>query len=88
MNQFDELVEEGHVAHDALFKIFTKKIKRSKKKDEGTACCSLLPQQHLGLDAIKVDQANTHIYSYQGRLLHRQSLFLDIITNVTQASFQ
>jgi len=36
VNQFDELVEEGHAAHDALLKIFTKKIKRSKKKDEGT----------------------------------------------------
>ncbi len=37
VNHFDELVEEGHVAHDALLKIFTKKIKRSKKKDEGEA---------------------------------------------------
>ncbi len=27
MNQFDELVEDGHAAHDALLKIFTKKIK-------------------------------------------------------------
>lgn len=59
VSQFDELVEEGHVAHDALFKIFTKKIKRSKKKDQGTACHSLLPQ-HLSLDAITVDQANAH----------------------------
>ncbi|KAL0027158.1 hypothetical protein WJX79_011044 [Trebouxia sp. C0005] len=37
VSQFDELVEEGHAAHDALLKIFTKKIKRSKKKDEGLA---------------------------------------------------
>ncbi len=37
MNQFDELVEDGHAAHDALLKIFTKKIKRSKKKDEGAS---------------------------------------------------
>ena len=35
VNQFDELVEEGHGARDALLKIFTKKIKRSKKKDAG-----------------------------------------------------
>lgn len=50
MNQFDGLVEEGHAAHDALLKIFTKKIKRSKKKDEGASLqstfdsniCSLL----------------------------------------------
>ncbi len=42
MNQFDELVEEGHVAHDALLKIFTKKIKRSKKKDEGASLQSMV----------------------------------------------
>lgn len=36
VNQFDELVEEGHAARDALLKIFNKKIKYSKKKDAGT----------------------------------------------------
>lgn len=35
VNQVDELVEEGHVARDALLKIFNKKLKRSKKKDAG-----------------------------------------------------
>ena len=35
VNQFDELVEEGHAARDALLKIFNKKIKHSKKKDAG-----------------------------------------------------
>ncbi len=42
MNQFDELVEEGHAAHDALLNIFTKKIKRSKKKDEGASLQSVI----------------------------------------------
>ena len=36
MSRFDELVEEGHAARDALLKIFNKKIKRSKQKDAGT----------------------------------------------------
>ena len=38
-------MEEGHPAHDALLKIFLKKIKRSKKKDAGEgklACISFL----------------------------------------------
>lgn len=35
VNKFDELVEEGHAARDALAKIFNKKIKYSKKKDAG-----------------------------------------------------
>lgn len=35
VNRFDELVEEGHAARDALLKIFNKKIKYSKKKDAG-----------------------------------------------------
>lgn len=42
VSQFDELVEEGHAAHDALLKIFTKKIKRSKKKDEGASLRSMV----------------------------------------------
>ena len=36
VSRFDELVEEGHAARDALLKIFNKKIKRSKQKDAGT----------------------------------------------------
>lgn len=36
VSRFDDLVEEGHAAHDALLKIFNKKIKRSKQKDAGT----------------------------------------------------
>lgn len=36
VSRFDELVEEGHAAHDALLKLFNKKIKRSKQKDAGT----------------------------------------------------
>ena len=45
VNQVDELVEEGHVARDALLKIFNKKIKRSKKKDAGM---SYLVQWSIG----------------------------------------
>ena len=43
VNRFDDLVEEGHPAHDALLKIFIKKIKRNKKKDAGKilASCTL-----------------------------------------------
>ena len=35
VNRFEDLVEEGHPAHDALLKIFVRKIKRSKEKDAG-----------------------------------------------------
>ncbi len=36
VSRFDELVEDGHAARDALVKIFNKKIKRSKHKDAGS----------------------------------------------------
>lgn len=48
VRQFDELVEEGHVARDALLKIFHKKMKRSKKKDAGT-CVHLVTHTFLTL---------------------------------------
>ena len=35
-------MDEGHAAHDALLKIFNKKIKRSKKKDEGTDLANMM----------------------------------------------
>ena len=53
VSHFDELVEDGHAARDALVKIFNKKIKRSKQKDAGSqhhpaahiqllTCCTIL----------------------------------------------
>lgn len=42
VNRFEDLVEEGHPAHDALLKIFVRKIKRSKKKDAG----AMLQDEH------------------------------------------
>lgn len=58
VSRFDELVEDGHAARDALVKIFNKKIKRSKQKDAGSLDH---PSAHTFLGRLYSDIRHTDI---------------------------